>query len=111
MDTCRFCVEFTVPENVGIQEWPQGERTTDPAPNPVLEHLRAALEADERVHLRRVAPVIRVGDHQRQQLLVYVQVFCPTRHEGLQAAQEAVSDVVAGVIPSATFYGIEDEIY
>lgn len=76
--------------------------------NPVLERLRSALSADERMVLRRVASVMRIGDRPRQDLFVWVEVFCNNWDEGMRTAREAVCDVVGQVIPSATYSGIED---
>jgi hypothetical protein len=110
VDTCRFIIEFTVGDEVNIEERiAPSDATSQPlVPNPVLERLRSALNADERVVLRRVASVIRVGDRPRQELLVWVEVFCGNSDDGLRTAREAVCDVVGRVIPSTTYSGFED---
>lgn len=106
MDTCGYLVEFTVPNDVNIEERPP---EADPVPNPVLERVRAALAADERFRLQRVTPVIRLGDQRRQQMLILVRVVClGGLDDDRRAAQKAVCDDVERVIPSAVFYGIEN---
>lgn len=106
MDTCDYLVEFTVPNDVNIEERPP---EADPVPNPVLQRLRVALAADDRFQLRRVTPVIRLGDHRRQQMLIWVRLVCLVgQDDDRRTAQEAVCDDVERVIPSAVFYGIED---
>ena len=109
VDSCEFMVEFTVGSDVNIEERPSPVNPRRAiVPNPVLAALRSSLDADERVHLIRVESVVRIGDRPRQQLLVSVQVFCNNRDDGLRSAQEAVSDIVGHVVPSATYSGVDD---
>jgi len=63
MGTWRFCVEFTVPDEIDIEEWPpKGEFfTSDPVPNLIMEKVGAAVGADTRWTLKRVASVHRAG--------------------------------------------------
>jgi hypothetical protein len=109
VDSYRWRVEFTVPETVDIQEWPHRDTSFagDHGPNPLLERLRQALEADQRVRSTRVAPVIRGGDQKRQQLLVSAQIVSFDNDMGRQSVSEVISDVVGKVIPAATLVGAE----
>lgn len=99
MDSCQFRVEFTVAGDIDLEEQ---------QPNPVLESLRSALGADERVTLMGIDAVVRVGDKPRQQLLVWVAVFSNSHDDGLRSALEAVSEVVGRVIPSASYSGFDE---
>jgi hypothetical protein len=93
----RFCLEFSAPAGLDIQEIRDDEAFSDePLRSPLLEVLRAALQADHRWTLVRVSALLPDMNGEPP-LLVWVTSELP-RGDVQAGVYDLVSDVIHGAM-------------
>jgi hypothetical protein len=98
--------EWVVPPDVSVVEpYPGDVTTTGPTPNPRLEALRSALETDSRWVAHQVAPR-KDPDTDHWRVIVWV-IIDEDNDEAVDAAREAVPQLVDELIPGASLVGFE----
>jgi hypothetical protein len=95
-----YRMDFVVPDDLDVAEEPPGEPLfNDPASNPILEGLRAALRCDSRWELSRLTPLRPWGDPHRQHVIVWMDI---TRTDAETLLSEDVYGIVVDALPGAS---------